>query len=475
MADIHPASAAGARSKAPPPGIRDYTPSMIEVLRTVRREGFLGFLHKVWCEQGDLVRLSLGGRKLLLVSHPDHVQHINVTRKHRYDKRQSYEGLRRTLLGNGIVTATGADWRSQRRLMAPFFTPRGSEKFFPIFLSDTKRLMERWSAQHAGSGQPVEMLDEMMEVTAAVILHAVFSTDTGETLDRIKGSIERMVSHLAKSQMQPLQPPRWVPTPANLRYRKDYAEVTGYIRTLIHQRRSMPREAWPEDLLTDLMTTPDAETGEPMVEQLLVDNGLTLFAAGHETTARTLSFLWYALSQNPEVEQRLHAELDEVLGENALPTIAQLERLPYTLRVVREVLRLYPAAPLYARDCIEDDDLDGTPISAGTSCLLFAWGTHRHPAFWEAPERFDPDRFLPEREAQRPHGAFHAFATGPRICLGAHFSLLESHVMTAMIARRFRLRMKPGHVPQLEFFGTLGSRNGLPMLIEDRQAQGSSP
>lgn len=444
-----------------------YAPSTLDVINTVRREGFLAFLLKVWREQGDLVHLKLGGQSLLLVAHPEHVQHINVTHKDRYDKGESYDALRERLLGNGIVTATGDEWRRQRKLMAPFFTPRGVEKYYPTFVADTERLIERWRAQYAGTGRPVEMLDEMMWVTAAVILHAVFSTESGETLERVKGSIELMVTHLSRSEMAPVRLPRWLPTPGNLRYQRAYDEVTSYIREIIAQRRALPRERWPADLLTDLMATPDEETGASLAEQLLVDNGLTMFAAGHETTARTLSFLWYALSQNPDVEERLHEELDAVLGD-APPTLEDLKRLPYTLRVVREVLRLYPAAPLYARDALADDEIDGVRIPKGTKCLPFAFATHRHPAFWDDPERFDPDRWLPEREAARPQGAFHAFATGPRICLGAHFSLLESHAMTAMLAKRFRLRMKPGHEPRIEFFGTLGSKNGLPMIIEER-------
>lgn len=455
-------------SSAPKPSaLKEYSPSTLEVIATVRREGFLGFLLKVWREHGDLVKVSIGGQSLLLVAHPEHVQHINVTCKEKYDKGESYDGLRERLLGNGIVTAVGDDWRRQRRLMAPFFTPRAVEKFFPIFVSDTERLISRWSAKYAGTGQPVEMLEEMMDVTAAVILHAVFSTETGDTLERVKGFIELMVTHLARSQMNPVRLPHWLPTPANLRYRRAYEEVTAYIRELIERRRQIPEAEWPKDLLTDLMVTADAETGTTLAEQLLIDNGLTMFAAGHETTARTLSFLWYALSKNPEVEQRMHDEVDAVLGDET-PTLEHLKRMPYTLRVVREVLRLYPAAPVYGRDAMADDVIDGVLIPKGTKCLPFAYATHRHPDFWEDPERFDPDRWLPEREAERPQGAFHAFATGPRICLGAHFSLLESHAIAAMIARRFKLRMKPGHEPIFEFFGTLGSKNGLPMIIEER-------
>ncbi|MFY0564357.1 cytochrome P450 [Archangium lansingense] len=450
-----------------PRPLKEYAPSKLELLKAIRREGFLGWMMNTWRQHGDLLRVRMGSQSFVLVTHPDHVRHVNVTGREHYDKAESYDVLRELLLGEGIVTATGDAWRRQRKLMAPFFTPRGVEKFFPIFISDTQRLIEHWQSQHQGSGRPVEMLDEMMQVTAAVILHSVFSTDSGETLMRIKNSIETLVTHISSLRTRPIQVPMWFPTPGNLRFHRAHKLVTAYIQELIARRRALPTEQWPDDLLTKLMTTKDEETGTFMAEQLLVDNGLTMFAAGHETTARTLSFLWYALSQNPEVERRLHAELDAVLGD-APPTLNDLRKLPYTLQVVKEVLRLYPAAPMYARDAVADDELDGVRIPAGTMTLVFSYATHRHPDFWEEPERFDPDRWLPERESARHAHAYHPFAIGPRICLGNNFSLLETHVMAAMLARRFKLRMKPGHVPQIDMSGTLGSRNGLPMLIEAR-------
>jgi cytochrome P450 len=450
-----------------PRPLNEYAPTTLEMFKAVRREGFLGWMMNTWRQHGDLLRIRMGAQSFVLVTHPDHVRHVNVTRRESYDKGESYDVLRELLLGNGIVTATGDDWRRQRKLMAPFFTPRGVEKFYPIFLSDTQQLIERWRSRHQGSGRPVEMLDEMMLVTASVILHSVFSTESDEAVLRIKDSIETMLSHISDMRVRPIKVPQWVPTPGNLRFRRAQKLVTDYIRELIARRRALPTEQWPDDLLTKLMTTRDEETGTLMAEQLLIDNGLTMFAAGHETTARTLSFLWYALSQNPEVERRLHAELDSVLGD-APPTINDLKRLPYTLQVVKEVLRLYPAAPMYARDAVADDELDGVRIPAGTRMIVFTYGTHRHPAFWDEPERFDPDRWLPEREAARHAHAYHPFAIGPRICLGNNFSLLETHVMAAMLARRFKLRLKPGHVPRIDMSGTLGSRNGLPMLIEAR-------
>jgi cytochrome P450 len=205
-----------------------------------------------------------------------------------------------------------------------------------------------------------------------------------------------------------------------------------------------------------------------MPDQLLRDQSITIFFAGHETTARTLTFLWYALSQEPEAEARIHGELDAVLGD-CPPSIEDLKGLPYTLQAIKETLRLYPPAPVYVRDAVDSDVLDGMPVAAGTSMMLFPYCTHRHPGFWEDPERFEPSRWLPEREAGRHPYAYHPFASGQRICLGNHFSLFESHLLVAILASRFAPRSLPGHQPIVDMAGTLISRNGLPMLIEKRR------
>lgn len=448
--------------------VGQYAPSRFELIQTARRTGSLGLMMHIWRDHGDLTDVRLGGKRaFFLVVHPEHVRRISVTHRQNYEKLKSYDGVRELLLGNGVLTAVGEDWRQQRRIMAPFFTPRAVEKYYPVFVADTLRFMDRWRSRHAGSGRPVDMLGEMMLITASVILHTVFSTDSDETLVRFKDSLEVLLEYVSNQDRKLIKLPRWMPTPRNLRYRRVHREVTEYISGLIAQRRALPENQWPEDLLSKLMTTRDEETGVSMADQILLDNGLTLFFAGHETTARTLTFLWYALSQNPEVERRLHAELDAVLGE-APPTIDDLKKLPYTLQVVKEVLRLYPAAPMYVRDAVSEDSLDGVHVPAGSRMLLFPYATHRHADYWEEPERFDPDRWLSERESARDPHAYHPFAAGQRICLGNNFSLFETHLMTAMLARRFKVKLAPGHQPRFEVTGTLGSRNGMPMLVEPR-------
>jgi cytochrome P450 len=193
-----------------------------------------------------------------------------------------------------------------------------------------------------------------------------------------------------------------------------------------------------------------------------------MFFAGHETTARTLSFLWLALAHNPNEEQRLHAEVDHVVGRGR-PTLAQLHELPYTLQVIKETLRLYPPAPVYVRDALAEDEIDGVRVPAGARMITLPYLTHRHPDFWEEPARFDPDRWIPEREAARHAQAYHPFAVGQRVCIGNNFSLFESQILVALLAARFLPRPVPGHRPLIEMAGTLVSRNGLPMTIGRRR------
>jgi cytochrome P450 len=237
---------------------------------------------------------------------------------------------------------------------------------------------------------------------------------------------------------------------------------------IIAQRRAMSEAQWPHDLLSQLMSTPDEETGEYLSDQQLLDECVTIFFAGHETTARTMAFTWYALSQHADVEARFHAELATVLGDRT-PTIDDLKQLAYASQIIQEALRLYPAAPMYARDVVQDDVINGRRIPAGSALLLMSYFTHRHPDFWPNPERFDPDRWLHEVAKARHPYAYHPFAAGQRICIGNHFSLFESQILLAVLGQRFAPRMVRGHEPQIEMAGTLTSKNGIHMMLEPRQ------
>jgi cytochrome P450 len=441
-------------------------PAVTSAFKGLVKKGFLEYIDDAWKAHGDLFRLNLGFRSLIFAIHPDAVQYTNVTNGKNYDKVESYNVVRKYLTGEGLVASTGELWKKQRKLMSPFFTPKGVQMYASIMARDAVETAERWE-ELATKGEEIEMSEEMMRITASIILKSMFSSDLdAETLE-MKECVEVMIKY-ATSQAQGLYPPDWVPTNRNKKYFRSKEKVHQYINRIIQQRRAISEDQWPEDLLSKLMQAKDEETGEPMSENLLRDESITAFFAGHETTARTMSATWYALSKNPEAEAKLHEELDRELG-NKVPAVEDLYRLPYTLQVVKEVLRLYPAAPFYVRDAVEDDVIDGYKIKKGTAIMLSPYYTHRHPDFWEDPLKFDPDRWTPEKEAVRHRYAYHPFATGKRVCIGNNFSLLESHLLVAILCKKFAPRLREGFDVTWEMQGTLGVKEGFPMVIKKRK------
>lgn len=441
---------------------------MFTFLRALRAKGFLQAVGDFWQVHGDVFQVTIGRHTMLFAMHPDHVQQVNVGNRKNYDKLRSYDGVRDYILGQGLVGSTGDLWLRQRRLMAPFFTMKGVQDYAELMLRDSQALGERWETL-AASGEEVEISEEMTLVTASIILKAMFSTGEMDEILRMKEAVETIIS-FANARLAAPGPPLWIPTAANRAYKeaRDFAHRT--ISELIASRRAVDEATWPDDLLTRLMRARDDETGEPMSELLLRDESITIFFAGHETTARTMTFAWLALGQNPHVAERLHAELDAVIGDRE-PTVDDLKRLPYTLQVVKEVMRVYPAAPFYMRDAVGPDTIGGYDVAPGTGVMVSPYWGHRHPDFWEDPEVFDPDRWTPEREKAQHKFAYHPFAAGPRTCLGNHFSLLETHLMLAVLAHRFVPRLREGYAPEVEMQGVLGLANGLPMVIEARQPQ----
>jgi cytochrome P450 len=437
----------------------------VRFLRGVRAKGFLDFIGELWREFGDVFQVRIASRTLVFAMHPQAVEHVNVVHRQNYDKRDSYEPVRKYLTGEGLVSSTGEVWRRQRKLLAPFFTPKGIQAYAQVMIRDGERLVERWEGL-ARAGGEVDIPREMSTVTASIILKAMFSTETLESIHRMKDAVETMVSWVSDRSTSLSLPP-WLPMPANRRYRAARELMHRSISDLVAKRRATDEAQWPDDLLSRMMRTRDEETGAPMSEGLLRDETITAFVAGHETTARTLTFTWYALAANPHAAERLHEELDRVLN-GRLPTVDDLRQLPYTLQVLKEVLRLYPAAPFYARDALGPDQLDGHDVPAGAGIMLSPYYTHRHPLFWDEPDRFDPDRWTREREAMLHGHQYHPFAAGPRICIGNNFSLLESHLLLAILAQRFAPRLREGYRAQWEMLGVLGLKGGLPMVIAPR-------
>ena len=431
------------------------------------RDGMLKFLQECWQQYGDIFEVQVGPRKLVIVIHPDHVRHVTITNAKNYDKLESYDAVRKYVVGDGLVTSTGELWKRQRRLMAPFYTPRGVEEFADIFLRDTLTMTERWE-QLAADGAEIEMFDEMALVTASIVLKAIFSTESNDNILEIKECVETMINFVGGRATNPFALPDWVPTVSNLDYRQARDTVHHYIDAVLDARFAMDEAGYPNDLLSKLIMAEDPETGERMSRELLRDEALTNFFAGYETSARSMSHAWYALAQNPAVRARLHEELDREIGAE-IPTLDTLKRLPYTLRIIKESLRLYPPAPMFAKDVVDNDTIDGYCIDKGSTVLLVPYLTHRHPDFWDDPEAFDPDRHAPEAEKARHPQAYHPFSSGQRVCLGNHFSLLETHIMLAILAQRFDPQFLPGYKANFAIKALLEISNGLPMVLERRE------
>lgn len=435
-------------------------------IRDMGQQGILHYVGDLWRQYGDIFEIRVGPKKLIIVVHPDDVRHVTLTNAQNYEKGESYDSVRKYVIGNGVVTSTGELWKRQRRLMAPFYTPRAVQEFSDIFIRDTLAMTERWQ-QLADRQSPVEMMDEMALITASIILKAVFNTESEQDILQIKESVETMITYASKKGMLPFGIPDWVPTAANNSYWKARELVHDYINSVLDTRLALDESEYPDDLLSKLILAEDPETGERMSRDLLRDEALTNFFAGYETSARAMSYAWYALAKNPAVKAALHEELDRELGDK-VPTLDDLKRLPYTLRTIKETLRLYPPAPMYAKDVIDDDEIDGYRIERGSVIMLFPYYTHRHPDFWDQPTRFEPNRHAPEAEQERHPQAYHPFGSGQRICLGNHFSLLETHIMLAILAQRFDPQLPPEYEANFTTGGILNVSNGLPMILKRR-------
>ncbi|HEY9283034.1 MAG TPA: cytochrome P450, partial [Pyrinomonadaceae bacterium] len=322
----------------------------------------------------------------------------------------------------------------------------------------------RWQ-ERARSGEPLDVAGEMMRLTLRIIGLTMFTTDLTSEADVIGRSLDVIRAHSIRAMWRPANLPVWVPTPSNLRFRRALAAGDRVMREMIEARRS--GEIRNDDLLSLLLRARDEETGEGMSDEQLRAEVVTIVGAGHETSAVTLSWAWYLLSQHPEVEGRLHEELARVLAGRT-PTLEDLPRLAYATMVVEETMRLYPPAWAISRTAKRADTLGGYPVAAGSEALLIPYVTHRHPDFWDDPDEFRPERFAPAAKESRPRFSYFPFGGGPRQCIGQHFAMAEMLIVVATLAQRFRLRLAPGRAVVPEASISLRPREGVPMILHER-------
>jgi cytochrome P450 len=401
------------------------------------RGDLLGYLDGLWRIHGDVFRIRLFGANTVVVAHPEAMKRILSTRREKYVKGRIYDSARQ-VLGNGVLTLEADAWKSRRALMQPSFHRQALAKLTLTMAESGARCLDGLLARAAGGALPVDAHREMVKLTLDVVISALLGGDLIRAADvsyEALGASLELISEGGNGVVLP----SWVPTPHNRKFRRTMGELDGLMHTLIRRARSRPRD--DGSLLSMLLSAVDADTGLPLDDRALRDELLTLFVAGHETTALTLTWLFALLDGRPDVLARMRAEVDRVL-DGRDPTFEDVPKLTYVRQVVEETLRLRPPAPLVARNVVVDDAVDGFRLASGDVVFLLFWATHRHPQFWADAETFDPDRFAPERSKDRHSWSFVPFSGGPRTCIGNMFALVESSVLIAQILNRFDIEVK---------------------------------
>jgi cytochrome P450 len=450
-----------AAKSARPPGPRGSL--LLGSLRRVQREP-LELMREGFRDHGDIVGYRFGNTRAVLLAHPDHIRHVLHDNHRNYNKQNVDYAMLRRLLGNGLLTSEGAFWHHQRRLIAPMFHRQRVAGFCNLMVNSTLAMLERWDAL-ARRGEPVDIGGEMMKLTLTIVAKALFSADVSDDAEAIGDALTEVNQQLGEFSLLDLL---WmIPTPRKRRFRAAVHALDQVVGKIVDERRLSTYRN--QDLLSMLLEAVDEETDKGMSPRQVRDEVLTLLLAGHETTANALTWTWYLLAQNLEAADKLEREIREVLGDRA-PDALDLPQLRYTRMVVEESMRLYPPAWAISRNTIADDEIGGYRIPRKTNVIVCSFITHRHPAFWEEPERFDPERFSPARSEGRPNFAYLPFGGGPRICIGNGFAMTEAQLVMATVAQRYRLRLAPGHPVELHPLITLRPRHGMRMTLHPADA-----
>ncbi len=429
------------------------------------RKDPLRFAMELTREYGDISSFRIGPYKGYLLNHPDYFHHVLKAHHRNYNKENyNYKKLK-PVLGEGLITAEGEQWLHHRRLMQPVFHPKRVDRFGSTVIAATREMLERWDAP-AARNEPLPFAAEMMRLTLRIIAESLFSTDIRSSTEIVSRSFSTLNREISRQFQTLFSPPRWIPTPRNRAFNKALYDLNGLVYRIIDKRRKENNK--DDDLLGMLLAARDDHYRQGMTDRQLRDEVITLLLAGHETTANLLSWTCYLLSRHPAAAERLTTELEEVLGERN-PTAADLPALRFTVSVLEESLRLFPPVWIISRQAIGRDEIGGYEIPAGTTVTLCSYTLHRHPAFWEHPEQFRPQRFLNGRGSGKGLPAYFPFGGGPRSCIGGHFAMMEATLILAMIFRRYHLELVSGPPVEPEPLVTLRPRDGLKMRVIKRK------
>ncbi|HEV3445991.1 MAG TPA: cytochrome P450 [Gemmataceae bacterium] len=397
------------------------------------RRDSLGFITHCAREYGDIVSLKLGPKRVYLLNHPDLIEQVLVTQNRNFIKHFITRLLQR-ILGEGLLNSEADIWLRQRRLAQPAFHRSRIEAYGRVMVEFTENMLCTWK-----EGESRDIHVEFMRLALGIVAKTLLNADAGGEANTVASALEFLLKDFLYRWETLFPVPRWVPTPHNLRCKRARRSLEGTIYKYIRQGRAAGVDRG--DLLSMLLQVRD-EDGSGMSDLQLRDQVMTLFLAGHETTANSLSWTWYLLARHPEVEAKLGKELQDVLGGRP-PTVADLPRLRYTDYVVCESMRLYPPVFAFGREALQACTLGGYEIPAGATVIMSQWIMHRHPRYFDNPEEFHPDRWANGLLQRISKYVYFPFGGGPRICIGNTFAMMEASLVLATLAQHYRFTLLP--------------------------------
>lgn len=450
-----------ARQRTPVPVPTMPGPRFIGQARAFRHDR-LALFEKIRGEYGDIAAFHVGPRTLVLVSTPALSHEVLVTKAAAFEKPFNLRAFTKPLFGNGLVTSLNAFHGRQRKLVAPAFQHRRVAAYADVMAQDAERIVGEWT-----DGQTVDVAHEMTRLTLWIVGATLFGADVSSEASDLSDPLVRANRFLIRRTNALFPMPLWLPTKTNKLDREAITRLDKIVYRMIAERRANPGDRG--DLLSMLLSARDADDGSFMNDQQVRDEAMTLFLAGHETTATALAWTWYLLSRphNEHIYAQMLAEVDTVLGRRT-PSFADLKQLPYTLQVLKESMRLYPPVPTVAREASEDVVVAGRTFPRKTIFVVNPYTIHRDPAVWNDPKAFDPNRFAGGAEARMPKGSYIPFIIGPRNCIGSQFAAMEGHILLAALAQRVTFELTEGQTVEPEALITLRPRHGIKMIVHRR-------
>ena len=409
---------------------------------------------------GDVVRARFFYVTAYFLYNPNDIESVLSTNARNFLKSMTLRSnFFQRLVGNGLVTSEGEFWRRQRRLAQPAFHRQRISGYGDVMVEYASRTASSWS-----EGETRDIHRDMMRLTLEIVVKTLFNADVSQDADNVGRILAQIVKPFSSQATLKWILDNRLPTPGHIKFNRITSEMDQIVYRIIAERRATGYDQG--DLLSMLLQAHD-DDGTQMTDKQLRDEVMTLFLAGHETTALALSWCWYLLAKHPACEQRFHEELDDVLS-GELPGVGDLPKLKYTEAIAKEAMRLYPPAYGIGRQPIEDCEIGGYRIPAGSQVLMFPWATHRDPRFFSEPDAFQPERWTEEFISQLPKYGYFPFGGGPRACIGNYFAMMEIVLLMATIGQRFRFSLVPDHPVGLLPAMSLRPRDGIKVVVHER-------